>query len=76
MLSEKVCGIILVFLGLGETFFAKKIFDFFIQLPGTKIWQIERWPPWMFPTWIWLMRITGILLVVVGLLLIFTKRQL
>ena len=76
MIAQKICGLILIFLGLGNIFFAKRIFDFFAQLPGAEMMHFERWPVWMFPVWIWGIRIGGIMLVIIGVLLVsnFTHR--
>jgi hypothetical protein len=72
MITQKICGLILIFLGLGNIFFAKRIFDFFAELPGGKAF-VQGWPAWMFPAWIWGMRIVGIMGFMGGLSLIFSK---
>jgi len=69
-----IWGIIFIFWGLGHIFFAKRIFDFFARLPGAETMHFERWPAWMFPAWIWGIRIGGILLVLGGLSFVFNNR--
>jgi hypothetical protein len=70
MLIQKICGFILLFLGLGQTLFAEKLFNYTIRSNSAKIMHFDRWPAWMFPTSIWMIRFGGILIIIGGILLI------
>ena len=69
MTAQKMAGLFLITLGLLECIFAKYIFKFATQIDGSKIMHFERWPSWMFPTWIWMMRIGGLLIVTIGVMM-------
>ena len=73
MLAQKIFGVIFVFWGLGNILFAKRIFDFFAQLPGAEMMHFERWPAWRFVFWVWGIRIIGIILVLGGISLCFQQ---
>jgi len=74
MIAQRVCGIILILFALAHVFYAKRIFDFFARLPSSKTMHFEEWPAWMFPAWVWLMRIIGIIGVVGGFFMVFIDR--
>jgi len=74
MTMQKMFGVLLMLIGLGEFLFAKNIFKFTRQLDSSRIMHFERWPSWMFPTWIWMMRIVGLLIVVIGVMLYLKDR--
>jgi hypothetical protein len=71
-----LAGISLIILGLGETIFAQRIFDYFVRTDSSRTIQMrfDRWPPWMFPTWVWMMRFAGLLAAWGGLIMIIKNR--
>ena len=70
---EKLSGFLIILLGLGVAFLADKIFNWTAHLNSSRT-MIERWPPWMIPTWIWIMRVAGIATVLIGVLLILRNK--
>lgn len=70
---QKLSGVLIILLGLGVAFFADKIFNWTAQLNSART-MIDRWPQWMIPTWILIMRVAGIATVLIGALLIFRNK--
>ena len=71
---ETICCVVLILLCLGVSLFAKKTFYFSIR-PGTfGEWYVRRWPNWMFPFCVWLIRVGGIVGVAVGVWLLLDKK--
>lgn len=70
MSAQQICGIAFILLGIGGLLFAKKLFAFSRKLPGARLMHFERWPGWMFPAWVLLIRLGGIMSITGGLLLL------
>jgi len=74
MLAQKISGVLLILIGLAFSIFAKKIFDFGAGSDiSKKYMHFEKWPAWMFPAWIWMMRIFGIFVAVAGVLFLLNS---
>jgi hypothetical protein len=74
MLAQKIFGILLILAGLGFSIFAGKIFGFGAQSETSKKYmQFHKWPAWMVPTWLWMMRIFGAFLAVAGVIFLLTN---
>ena len=73
MSIQRLCFIVLMFLALGACFFAKEIFNFAIRSSGSKMF-IERWPTWMIPVYIWMVRIIGIVIAIISFILFMKNR--
>jgi len=65
----KIGGVILIILGLATAIFAKRIFEHYQKSDHGRAMQLERWPR-MLATYIWLMRIGGIVGVLCGLIVV------
>ena len=73
MSLQQMCGFATILLGIGGFLFAKKLFNFSSKLPGSKLMHFERWPSWIFPAWVLLMRFGGIMLIATGLLVLLKE---
>jgi cytochrome b subunit of formate dehydrogenase len=73
MQIEKLCALLLVFLGLVEFIFAKTIFNFARKFHSSRFMHFERWPAYGPSAWIWMMRIFGLFLAVTGTIMFFKE---
>jgi ABC-type multidrug transport system permease subunit len=71
MSIQRACGLVLALLSLIEIVFAQNIFNYCVQ---HKFMTFEKWPPWMFPAWVWMMRIGGIV-VLIGSVMLYLKNK-
>jgi hypothetical protein len=70
MLIQKICGVILLFLGLGQILLAERLVNYSIRSKSSKIMHFDQWPTWGISATIWMVRFGGILIIIVGMLLI------
>jgi hypothetical protein len=70
MLIQKICGVILLFVGLGEILLAEKLVNYSIRSRSSKIMHFDQWPVWGISVIIWTVRFGGILIIIGGILLI------
>jgi hypothetical protein len=75
MLIKTISCVVLILLCLGISLFAEKIFYFTSRWGGPfgEEW-VKRWPGWMFPVWLWMVRIVGILGAIVGIWLLLDRK--
>jgi hypothetical protein len=70
MLIQKICGVILLFVGLGEILLAERLVNYSIHSRSSKIMHFDQWPVWSISAIIWTVRFGGILIIIGGILLI------
>jgi hypothetical protein len=75
MLTQKICGVILLFLGLGQILLAERWVNYSIRSKTSKIMHFDQWPAWGISVTIWMVRFGGILIIIVGTLLIIRNWQ-
>ena len=75
MLIQKICGGILLFLGLAQTLLAERLVNYTIRSNSAKIMHFDQWPTWGISATIWMVRFGGILIIIVGILLLLIVRN-
>jgi hypothetical protein len=70
MLVQKICGVILLFVGLGQILFAERLVNYSIRAKSSKMMHFDQWPVWGISAAIWTVRFGGILAITGGILLI------
>jgi hypothetical protein len=74
IMIETIASIVLILVCLGGALFAKKTFYFSIRPGSFGAWYVRKFPQWMFPIMIWLIRIVGILGAIIGVWLLVDRR--
>jgi len=70
MLIQKICGVILLFVGLGEILLAERLVNYSIRSRSSRIMHFDQWPAWGISAVIYTVRFGGILIIIGGILLI------
>jgi len=70
MLIQKICGVILLFVGLGEILLAERLVNYSIRSRTSRIMHFDQWPVWGISVIIWTVRFGGVLIIIGGILLI------
>ena len=73
-MGDNIVGIAVLLICLGCVLFAKRIFYFSIRPGSFGGWYVKRFPQWMFPFIVWLIRVAGIVGAVVVVWVLFDKR--
>lgn len=74
IMTETIACIVLILVCLGGALFAHKVIYWGIRPGEFWAWYVRKFPQWMFPIMIWLIRIAGVLGAILGVWLLFDKR--